>query len=623
MVGGEAVGCLLHQCSKLKALREGLSLHAVALKTGMLSDVIVSNHVVNMYSKCGDTFYARNLFDEMSFRNLVSWSAMISGYDQAGQSLLALNLFSQMRIQPNEFVFGSVISACASIPALPQGQQLHALSLKVGYGYVCFVSNALITMYMKCGRWDDAVLVHNESTEANTVSYNALISGFAENQQPEKGFGTFKLMHTQGLLPDKFTFAGVFGICTELNDIKNGAALHCQTIKFRLDVSEFVGNVIITMYSKFQLIEEAEKIFRRIEKLDLISWNTFIATCSHCNHPEKALINFKEMTNGHGVKPDDFTFTSALAACAALASLRHGKQIHCFLIRTRVIQDVGVGNALINMYAKCGCIKNADTVFSNMLNSNLVSWNTMIAGFGNHGLGRRAIDLFKKMKKLGVKPDSITFIGLLTACNHAGLVDEGQYYFDSMEETYGVSPNMEHFSCLIDLLGRAGRLHKAVDYMKNLPFGHDPVVLGSLLSASRLHGDVVMGEYLAKLLLKLQPSTTSPYVLLSNLYASDEMWDYVAEARKMLKGSGLKKEPAHSLIEVRGAFEKFTMGDLSHSMVEEINGMLKTLSWETGEVSSSHLILYEAKEQTKAAEGAKLPALPGQVQKNENYRFTN
>ncbi|GAV81469.1 PPR domain-containing protein/PPR_2 domain-containing protein, partial [Cephalotus follicularis] len=507
-------------CSKISAFRLGLSLHAAAFKTGLLSDVIISNHVLNMYSKCGNISSARLVFDQMSHRNLVSWSAMISGYDQVGVPLLALDLFSQMQFVPNEYIFASAI-------------------------------------------------------KPDSVSYNGLISGFVENQQAEKGFEAFKLMHRQGLMPDRFTFAGVLVLCS---DLKRGAVLHCQTIKLKLDSTPFTGNIIISMYSAFNLIEEAEKVFRMIVEKDVISWNTLIAACSHCADHVKGLRVFKDMSNDYSVRPDNFTFTSALAACAGLASLRNGKQIHSHLITTRLNQDIGVGNALVNMYAKCGSIGHAFNVFNKMINRNLVSWNTMIAGFGNHGLGKRALELFEQMKASGVKPDSVTCVGLLTACRHSGMVDEGEFYFNSMEKAYGIVPEIEHFSCLIDLMGRAGRLRKAEEYMHKYPFGNDPVVLGSMLSACRLHGDIAIGERLARQLLKLQPVTASPYVLLSNLYASDEMWDGVAEARKKLKGSGLKKEPGHSLIEVRGMFEKFTIGDFSHSKLKEIKDMLTSIS---------------------------------------------
>ncbi|KAK6941191.1 Pentatricopeptide repeat [Dillenia turbinata] len=440
---------------------------------------------------------------------------------------------------------------------------------------------------MKCSSSSDAISVFNAMDEPNSVTYNALIGGFAENQEVIYGFQVFKDMQQRGFVPDSFTFAGVLETCTStsgVEDVNRGLQLHCQTIKFGLCSTAFIGNVLLTMYSKFNLIEEAEQVFRLIEEKDVISWNTIISSCSNCGDHDKSLILFSTMTEV-GARPDNFTFASVLAACAGLALDRHGRQLHAHIIRTRFCQDVGVKNALMNMYAKCGSITSAVHVFNHMVQRNLVSWNTIIVGFANHGFAWRALEYFQQMQELGIIPDAITFIGILTACNHAGLVDEGLAYFDSMEQMYRILPNVEHLSCLIDMLGRAGRLKEAEEYLRKFPFGSDPVVLGSLLSACRLHGDVVIGQRLAGMLLSLHLSTTSPYVLLSNLYASDEMWNSVADARKMLKVSGLKKEPGYSLIEVEGRVEKFTIGDFSHSRVGDIKDILRRLNLEIMETT--------------------------------------
>ena len=581
----ELIISLLHRCSKTKALRNGLSLHAAAFKTGLQSDTIINNHILNLYAKCGNLTFARQVFDEMPERNLVSWSAIISGSDQAGQHLMALDLFSKLRLVPNEYIFASAITACASLMALLHGQQVHAQALKFGYASISYVGNSLISMYMKCSQCSDALSVYDSTPQPNSVSFNALITGFVENNLLEKGFEVFKRMHQLGFVLDRFTFVGVLEICIDLNDLITGMVLHAQTIKRELDSVPLIGNVIISMYSRFNLIDEAEKIFRLIEEKDVITWNTFISTCSHCVDHAKGLSVFREMANDYSVSPDDFTFASVLATCSGLASIHHGKQIHAYLIRTRLYQDVGVGNALVNIYAKCGFIKYAYNVFKKMLYRNIFSWNSIIAGFGNHGLGGQALVLFQKMKAMGLKPDSVTYVGLLMACSHAGLVNEGKILFNLMEETYGITPDIDHLSCLIDMLGRAGRLTEADEYIKKFPFSHDPVILGSLLSACRLHGDVVIGERLARQLLKLQPMTSSPYVLLANLYASGEMWGDVAEARKMLKGSGLWKEPGHSLIDIKGSFEKFTIGDFSHLRIDDVKDTLRTLNWAVSEVS--------------------------------------
>ncbi|XP_056160715.1 pentatricopeptide repeat-containing protein At4g33170-like [Syzygium oleosum] len=585
-MNAEGLASLLHRCSKIRAYRRGMSLHGLAITSGMHSDTIISNHVLNMYAKCGDISLARRVFDGMPERSLVSYSAMISGCSQAGDHGMALGLFSQMGVAPNEYVYASAISSCASLEALLQGQQIHAHSLKSGYAAVSFVANSLISLYMKLGRCDDAESVYDCVAEPNTVTYNTLIAGFVENHQTGKGFEVFKVMHQQGLLPDRFTFVVLAGIPLESKNLQKGMAYHCLAIKLRLDSCAFVGNLIMTMYSKFILFNSVERAFRVIKDKDSISWNALMTASNQCLDYTKSMRIFKQLKVECTVLPDDFSYTSVIAACAELASLHHGKQIHAHLIRTKLSWDVGVGNALVNLYAKCGSLEYACRVFWRMLSRNLVSWNTMIAVYGNHGLGERAIEIFEQMLAMGVRPDSITFVGLLIACNHAGLVDKGLAYFNIMIEQCGVSPDLEHFSCLIDMLGRAGRLYEAEELISEYDFGHDPVISGSLLSACRLHGNVDIAERLAKRLLKLQPLSTSPYVLLSNLYASGRAWGDVAEARKLLKVSGLKKEPGHSLIEANGTLRKFTMGNFSHAQEDEVKDLLRNLDWAVGDIDS-------------------------------------
>nr|XP_043630802.1 putative pentatricopeptide repeat-containing protein At3g47840 [Erigeron canadensis] len=584
-MGLEVLGSILHQCSKTKSFRHGFSLHAVAIKLGFVSNVIISNHILNMYAKCGNIEFARQVFDKMPERNLVTWSAMISGYDQAGKGIKAVELFARMKLDlANEFVFASAVSACASLAAVKLGKCIHAQAVVCGFSDVSFVSNSLVSMYMKCGRCSDALSVFVTCSEPNVVAYNAIITGLVENGQFEKAYEMFRLMCRQGLVPNRFSLVGILGNCITPNDFWIGMELHCLAIKLSLDCLAFVGNVLITMYSKFDLIKEADNIFWSIEEKDMFSWNTFMAACSHALDHGKCLKVFSEMLKTYSVSPDDFTYTSALAACSGLASSLLGRQIHGNLIRTRLNYDTGVANALVNMYAKCGSIKHAVNAFNQMNFHDLVSWNTLMAGFANHGLGKQAIELFDQMRELDIKPDSITFIALLAALNHTGLVDEGKFYFKAMQETYSIAPNVDHVSCIVDLLGRSRRVKEAEEYMERYSFEQDPVVLGCLLSACRVHGDLVVGKRTSERFLKIQKVSTSPYVLLSNLYASESMWDSVADARKQLKDSLIKKEPGHSLIEVKGSLEKFTVGRISHSRIEEIVGMLEVLSFTEGEL---------------------------------------
>jgi pentatricopeptide repeat protein len=297
------------------------------------------------------------------------------------------------------------------------------------------------------------------------------------------------------------------------------------------------------MYSKHGTIAEAEQVFLSVGVKDAVTWNTYIAANTQRGGHTEALKLFKDMVDA-SVCPDNFTFASVLAACGELSLFRHGRQVHGHLIRSRDDVDVAVRNAIMSMYARCGQMVFAARVFDRSPDHNLLSWNTLISGFSKQGHAEEAMDAFERMKETGMAPDSITFTGLLAASNHAGLVNQGMEYFSSMVRTYGVSPRAEHFSCVIDLLGRAGRLKDAEGHVQASAFRDDPVVLGSLLSACRVHGDTDVGGRVAERLLALGPATSSPYVLLSHLYASGGRWDGVAEAWRMLKDGAAKKKDA-------------------------------------------------------------------------------
>ncbi|KAF8653058.1 hypothetical protein HU200_062497 [Digitaria exilis] len=532
--------------------------HAVAVKAGHAADVFLSNHLIVSYAGSGLLEAARRVFDEMPRRNLVSWSALIASCARSARPELALDLFARMELEgarPNEHVYASVARSCAALGALAAGAQVHADALKSGFLGASFVANSIASMYMKCGCFDEGYDVFRTLAEPTVVSYNAVISGLAASSRPEKGLEVFRLMKLRGLRPDMFSYAAAIGICSDLENFNTGAALHCETMKHGLDVTAFVGNIILDMYSKHGTIAEAGQVFLSLEEQkDAVTWNTYIAAYSRRGDHMEALKLFKDMMDAQQVWPDNFTYASTLAACAELSLLRHGGQVHCHLIRNREDTDVTVGNAIIGMYARCGQMVFAVRALDQIRDRNLSSWNTLISGFSKLGNAEAAIETFERMKEAGIAPDSITFTGLLSACNHAGLVNQGMEYFNTMSRTYGVSPRAEHVSCVVDILGRAGRLKEAEDHARSLAFRDDPVVLGSLVSAaSRVHGDTTgVGERAARRLLALGPASSSPYVLLSHLHASGERWDGVAEAWRLLKhGASRKKDAGRSVVDFR------------------------------------------------------------------------
>ncbi|CAA6664462.1 unnamed protein product [Spirodela intermedia] len=522
----QRLGFLLHLCAKSGALSRGLCLHGALIKRGLDSDVFLSNHLINLYARCGRISVARQVFEVMRERNLISWSLIISGCDKAGQASAALEIFSNMPFLPNEYVYAGAISACAHLSALWEGRQVHAFSFKTGHAAISFVCNSLISLYMKCGRSDDALVIFSGMPAPNLVSFNAMIAGFADDLQFQRSLDLFKVMNQRGLRADQFSLVGVLGALAGAGDLQSagGTSLHCMALKLGLDRSAFAGNAVLAMYSRSGSIREAERVFQLIEDKDAVSCNTFMAACSRCGDHAKALFVFRAMAEGHGAEPDSFTLAGALGASAGLASAHHGGEIHCHLLRSGAPMDAAVCNALMNMYAKCGRIGCAESLFRLLPERNLISWNTMIAGLGSHGRGSQALQLFEEMQAAGVPPDSCSFSGLLAACSHSGMVEEGLALFDSMEEEHGITPGPEHLSSMVDLLGRAGRLKEAEDYLKASSFSEDHVAWGSLLASCRLHGELAVGRRVAERLLELRPPSSSPYVLLSSLYAVAGRW---------------------------------------------------------------------------------------------------
>eukprot|EP01018_Ginkgo_biloba_P016207 Gb_38680 [translate_table: standard] len=506
--GGGQVGyityvILLQSSVHRNDLKEGKRIHAHVIKTGFFVDMVLNNHFIHMYAKCGSLDYARQVFDKMSERNLVSWNSIVAGYARSGQGEESLNVFSQMHLagmKPDQFTFGSVLRACASLPTINHGREIHAHAIKIGFELDIFVGSALVDMYAKC-----------------------------------------------------------------------------------LD------------------IEDASKLFKELPRRNLVSWTAIIAAYAQNGQGNKALEGFRQMLRT-GIKPNMFTFATALVACSNLAGLDQGKQFHALILKYGFQSDIPVGNSLITMYSKCGNIENAEKLFGEMPERSVISWSAMIAGYAYHGRGEEALHLFEWMQEAGMKPNKITFVGVLSACSHAGLVDEGRHYFDSMIRDYGIMPSVEHYACFVDLLGRAGLLDEAEDFIRKTPFQSCVQVWRTLLGACRVHNNREIGMRAAEHLLELAPQDSSAYVLLSNIYAAVGRWEDVTKVRKMMDERGVEKEPGLSWIDVRNRVHAFSVRDRSHPQTEDIYVKLEELTHqmkEAGYRPNTSLVLHDVEEEQK------------------------
>lgn len=470
---------LLQFCAKTKSSIGGRACHAQTIHVGLKTDILTSNMLINMYSKCSLVNDARKVFDEMPVKSLVSWNTMIGALTQISEEKEALMLFIQMLREGtlfNEFTISSVLCECAAKCAVFECMQLHAFSIKVSVDSNCFVGTALLHVYGKCYLMKDASRVFESMPETNAVTWSSMLAGYVQN-----GF------HEEALL----------------------------------------------LFRDYQLM---------------------------------------------GFEQDAFMISSAVCACAGLASLIEGKQVYAVSCKSGFGSNVYVCSSLIDMFAKCGCIREAYLVFQGVeVRRSIVLWNAMISGFARHACALEAMILFEKMQQNGFFPDDVTYVSVLNACSHMGLHEQGQKYFDLMVKQHNLRPSVLHYSCMIDILGRAGLVQKAYDLIETMPFNATSSIWGSLLASCRNHGNVEFAEIAAKHLFEMEPDNAGNHILLANIYAANGKWEEVAKARKVLRESELRKERGTSWIEVKNTIHSFTVGERNHSQIKEIYDKLDEL----------------------------------------------
>lgn len=576
-----AFGSMIRACSGLVDLELGRQLHCHVVKSEFGSERIVQNALIAMYAKFDRIEDASDVFFGIETRDLISWGSMIAGFAQQGYELEALCLFKEMLSKgvycPNEFIFGSVISACSGIVQLEYGKQAHGLSIKFGLGRDAFVGCSLSDMYAKCGCLESTKKAFYQIDRPDTVSWNAIIAGFAYSDDANEAMFFFSQMRNSGLNPDEITVRCLLCSCAASSSLRQGQQIHCYIIKRGHDANVPVCNTLLTMYAKCSDLPDSFNVFKEMNgSQDLVSWNAILTAYMQHDQVDEVFRLIKLMHSSEN-KLDQITLISSLGACAQFASLESGNQIHGYSVKIGLEVDLAVANGLIDMYAKCGNLNDASNVFKLMNNPDVVSWSSLIVGYSQFGYGNQALELFREMRALDVKPNHVTFVGVLSACSHVGLVDEGYHYYKTMETNHGIIPTREHSSCMVDLFARAGRLKEAESFINQMSFDPDIVVWKSLLAACRICGDVALGKQAAENILKLDPSNSAAYVLLCNIYASTGSWDDVARLRKLMKTKGVRKVPGQSWIKVRDEVHVFLVEDRSHPEMDEIYSMLGEL----------------------------------------------
>eukprot|EP01018_Ginkgo_biloba_P022611 Gb_35108 [translate_table: standard] len=589
-----------------EALAGGKVIHAYVIKTGLDSDIFQGTKLVHMYGKCGSLVDARKVFDKMADCNVVSWNTMIAGYVENGEGEEALKLFHQMQwahIKLSKFTASSVLKACTILSALQAGKEVHAHVIRINFESDVFVGSGLIDMYSKCGSAKDAHNVFGNMSERNVISWNVMIAGYSQNGYGEQALKLFWQMQEVGIKPNQFVFSSVIGVCSSLALMEQGKQVHAQVVKTGFESSIFVGSALIDIYAKYGNIEDAHIVLDKMPLRDVVLWTSMITGYAQQGQNEEALNLFCQM-HRKLIKPNQFTFSSVLRSCASLAGLEQGRQIHAHIIKSRFESDVSVGNSLVTMYARCGSIEDAQNVFDAMPSRNVVSWNAMISGFAQHGYAKEALKLFEQMQCAEVKLNHITFVGVLSACSHGGLVDEGRYYFDSMNRDHCIRHRMEHYACMVDLLGRAGNLDEAEDFINKIPVESSALVWRTLLGACRVHANLDLGKRAAQALLELDPKDSAAYVLLSSIYAIFGRWDDVAKVRKMMKDGGVEKELGRSWIKVKNRVYEFIVEDRSHPQTDQIYAKLEELTRqmeEAGYVPDTSFVLHDVEQDKKVS----------------------
>ncbi|CAM6092735.1 unnamed protein product [Calypogeia fissa] len=595
---------LVNACASLQELEHGRSLHKHIIERGLETDLIVGSSLVDMYAKCGSIKDAWRVFDNMPDRNVVSWSTMIQGFVNCGQGQKALELYRQMKeegVEPNSVTLVGVLNACASIGALEEGRRVHDQITKRPWECDAFVVSSLIDMYAKCGSLEDACAVFKEIPMRDVVVWNSLIHGVLRCEEDLKALELFRQMQQEGLEPNSVSFVAVLKACASLGALDVGMNIHEQIIYLGMESDVVLGNGLIDMYAKCGRVNDAWRVFKMMPTRSVVSWNTMIHGYVKCGQGQMALETYERMQRD-GMEPDSVTFVGMLNACASLAALEQGKALHEQILRKGLEGDIFVANSLVDMYAKCGNIEYASSVFNKMCTRNLVSWNVMLGGRSMHGHATEALAHFERMCAEGVEMDKVTFVSLIAACSHAGLVDEGVNYFNSMSSFYGIPSATENYAGIVDLLGRAGRLHEAEDMIGKMACDPHVSVWMSLLAACRVHGNVEMGERIAEKVLKMDPANTAGYVLLSNIYGAAGKWDSRAIVQQQRLERGVIKHPGRTWIEVNNKLHSFTVDDNEHPRMLEIHSELERLSEqmkEMGYVPDSRHVLHDVEEEEK------------------------
>lgn len=549
--------------------------HTHVTKLNFDVDVYVVNGLINMYSVCGSLEDARLVFDRSPVLDLISWNTIVAGYVQVDDVEESFWLFNRM---PEKNIIAS---------------------------------NSIIALLGRTSRVEDARKLFDEMCNRDVVTWTAMISGYEQNGKFREALDMFVGMHREGILMDEVAMLSVLSACSKSLAAKEGELVHGLIVRVGLETYVNLSNALINMYSiygdlnaarllfdlarladyvdqiswnsiiagyiKSGQVKEAKYVFDEMPEKDLISWSTMISGYCQCGKFSEALSLFNKMQIGE-IMPDQTILPSVVEACAHLFALEQGKWIHAYIRKNGFHINVFLGTSLVDMYMKFGCVDTALEVFAALGEKGISTWNACILGLAMNGFVNEAFEKFSEMQGRGVVANEITFVAILGACRHVGLVDEGRYYFNLMTHNYRIEPNIKHYGCMVDLLGRAGFLREAEKLIESMPMAPDVSTWGALLGACKKHGDSEIGERIGGRLIELEPEHDGFHVLLSNIFASNGKWDDLMNLRGKMRRQGVEKVPGCSVLESNGIVHEFLAGDSSHPQMKDIEKMMEVIS---------------------------------------------
>ncbi|CAN6475694.1 unnamed protein product [Victoria cruziana] len=566
----------LSACGQAMCFDAGKQIHGRIVTGGFESQLFVVNSLIDMYIRCGEVDEAQNVFHGSLVLDEASYNTLISGFARTGYVDEAWRILVQMLrtgLKMNGYAAGSCLKVCAdSGYHADAGKQIHASVLKSGHASDVVVGCAALDMYAKNGLISEAEKIFNDLPNRNVVAYNAMIAGATQNLnggREKTAVQLFLEMQRNGTKPSSFTFSSILKACVMLDALDEGKQIHAHIIKNMLDSDEFIGSALIDLYAKAGEIGDGLKCFSSTLQHDYVSWTAAIAGSIWNGQFEEAMELFRQMLAA-GLRPDEYTVSSVLSACASLALACLGAQVHSYTVKSGINYLTGTTNALICMYAKSGEAEKAEQMFEQTLTRDVITWSALISAHAHQGSATKAFQVFSEMKESAELPNEITFLSVLTACSHAGLVDEGFMFYKSMIRDHKISPNVKHSACIVDLLGRAGKLTEAEQFISRSGFENDPTIWRVLLGACRNHGDIATGKRAAERVIKLEPHASSAYVLLYNMYISKRKLAEAKEIRKLMTLRGVKKEPGLSWIDTGKQMHLFVSCDKAHPQTELI-----------------------------------------------------